>query len=228
MEVFDFFDGIKNGEISDIEILNITKRLTNDFDHEFLRTLYKDLERYIDFSENEFHSQLEKKYPDWTKYIEKEFTDKNLEVPTEKIPKLETLSKPKGDWEYHLVLDRKKIFWKDYLREFLLLLDFKKLLEKRIPPPESTETDLEKTTFPCNESEEIFNYLLDNWDNRTALKYAYILNFLRENLNFEIKPSKYKKDIQKKFDVTDVQFHNATSPKRVSELLSLYKAYRQQ
>jgi len=226
MEVFDFFDGIKNGDISDIEILNITKRLTNDFDHEFLRTLYNDLERYIDYSENEFLALLRKRYPDWAKYIKEEFTDKNLEVPTEKIPKLETLSKPKGDWEYHSVLNWKKIFWKEYLNEFLLLSNFKKLLENRIKP-ENPEPETKNTPFPCNESLEAFQYLRVNWKLAYQSKYAYIFKLLQREYGGLVLDN--YTDWLKRYGIKNrIQPDKALSEDRIKDLREKYEEYLKQ
>ncbi|TVR82020.1 MAG: hypothetical protein EA409_05625 [Saprospirales bacterium] len=252
MDVNDFFEKVKDGEISEVQIIHTTKELTNNYDPELLQALHYDLRVFEDYLIHEFECTLEKKYPDLSEVISKNYIEKGLPVPTMKVlypisnlSNAELKKIPEKDrfndkMVYVKIPDKEAIFWNDYYREFILLRSYKKLLEKKIEKYESPPLKIKEPPnidhpFPCNESKELFDYLIEKWEYKRDLKFAYISNFLRghpfqrkeNDPKYEIKPTDYKRYIQKRFEFTsDIQTHNANSDTHFNSLRRLYETFK--
>jgi hypothetical protein len=152
----------------------------------------------------------------------------------------------KCDWIYETELNQQNIFYdfvfysccfsfaydeKYYLSS--MLFDKKNTYEylfkvkewiNNIFKHELNDSETLITPFIDDETEKIFNFLVTNWKYNKELRYAYIYNFLTDELGLKIDFTDYQRFILKNYNILRVHRGQAiSSPK--DQLPLIYKSY---
>ncbi|GFD92161.1 hypothetical protein KUL156_34920 [Alteromonas sp. KUL156] len=120
---FDFFDKIRKGELSEYDITFNLKKLSYDYDVEFLKPIEKDLESYLSYEKNELESSFSEED------IQTEINrakDVGREVLYVEVPNLKSLTDEKVP-KTKMRLDVENLM---YPTEFILLYVFREKLRK--------------------------------------------------------------------------------------------------
>ena len=192
--MYDFFDEVIEGEISDIEIYNYIEKTTNNFDEVKTKLILKDLDFYLMASKME----LENDY-NLNDLVGKEKKYKSIkEVPFTYGKNLTTGELDKTIKHY----DYEKLF---YPHHFFNLYRLKKMMLLKLNPEinitqeslnnpyretkknvskldkQKNQQGINETPFTNERTYKLFNYIVDNWKYSADLKFGYILNFLNSN-----------------------------------------------
>lgn len=125
--LFDDFDRIRNGDLTELERYNFAEKLTDNFKLEKLKLLYKDFDYYLFLAQEEMESRFstEEVYAEIDRRKEK-----GLEIPITKLPVLRKKGDPiDPDEKPKEVLNKEALL---FPYEFFFCYGFKKMLNGKI------------------------------------------------------------------------------------------------
>jgi hypothetical protein len=193
MTLYEFFDEVSDGDLSQLDIYNYLEGFTKGFESGKIELTLRDLEYYI-FCEKE---ELQNNYDlndlvgDGKKF--KSFED----IPYKDIKNVRD-GLESNTSETHKYYDYEALF---YPYHFYGLRQIKKLLVSKLKT--SKEGKETQTPFTDPKTHELFNYIVDNWSYERGQKWADIWNVINDLDNH--KPpfkNEYQNYIIKRFGYT--------------------------
>jgi len=191
MGLYDFFDEVLNGELSELDIYNFIESKTSNFEPEKVKLLLDELEYYV-FIEKEEIESINK----WN--LNDLIGETNKFKSIDEIPHKELINPLNGKtWKYY---NMEQLFYPYHfynIRKLKKLLISKSDTIKKTPPPDP------KTPFTDPKTHELFNYIVDNWDYDKQQKWADIWNVINDTEGYKAPyQNEYRKYVIERFKYT--------------------------